>query len=403
MKVFIAGIDGYLGWPLAQYLAARGHQIAGADLFLRRQWVNEIGSHSAIPVYDIEDRLDAFRESFGQRLIFHKIDLLDYTSLKNCMSEFRPDAIVHLAEMPSAPYSMIDQEHAVFTQQNNVIGSLNLLWAIKEVCPDAHLIKLGTMGEYGTPNIDIPEGFFEVEFRGRKDHLPFPRQAGSFYHWSKVHDSNNTMFACRIWGLKATDIMQGVVFGSQIEEMGTDVRLRSRLDFDHCFGTVINRFCCQAVINHPLTLYGTGGQKRGFLPLCDSMQCLAITIENPPKTGEYRVFNQFEECYSVEELAYMVEAVGGEIGLHVEIRHYDNPRKELDQHYFNPDRNHLIELGYEPTHDVKAELQLMLSDLSQHKSRILQKKDMLIPDIRWDGSRYPSRMIDNKNMPSLLS
>jgi UDP-sulfoquinovose synthase len=403
MKVFIAGIDGYLGWPLAQYLAARGHQIAGADLFLRRQWVNEIGGHSAIPVYDIDDRLSGFREVFGQSLVFRELDLLKYAILKNCLSEFRPDAIVHLAEMPSAPYSMIDQEHAVFTQQNNVIGSLNLLWAIKEACPDTHLIKLGTMGEYGTPNIDIPEGFFEIEFRGRTDTLPFPRQAGSFYHWSKVHDSNNTMFACRIWGLKATDIMQGVVFGTQIEEMGTDVRLRSRLDFDHCFGTVINRFCCQAIINHPLTLYGSGGQTRGFLPLRDSMQCLAIAIENPPKMGEYRVFNQFEECYSVEELAYMVETAGDEVGLNVEIRHYDNPRKELDQHYFNPDRNHLLELGYEPTHDVKAELQLMLNDLSQHKSRILQKKDMLIPDIRWDGSRYPSRIIDNKNTPSLLS
>jgi UDP-sulfoquinovose synthase len=403
MKVFIAGIDGYLGWPLAQYLAARGHQIAGADLFLRRQWVKELGGHSAIPVYDIEDRLGAFRETFAQSILFHKINLLDYASLKKCLNEFRPDAIVHLAEMPSAPYSMIDQEHAVFTQQNNVIGSLNLLWAIKEICPDAHLIKLGTMGEYGTPNIDIPEGFFEVEFRGRKDNLPFPRQAGSFYHWSKVHDSNNTMFACQIWGLKATDIMQGVVFGTQIEEMVGDPRLRSRLDFDHCFGTVINRFCCQAIINHPLTLYGTGGQTRGFLPLRDSMQCLTIAIENPPKTGEYRVFNQFEECYSIEELACVVEAAGDEIGLNVEIRHYDNPRKELDQHYFNPDRNHLIELGYEPTHDVKAELRLMLNDLSQHKSRILQKKDMLIPDIRWDGSRYPSRIIDNKNIPSHLS
>ena len=392
MKVFIAGVDGYLGWPLAQYLAARGHQIAGADLFLRRQWVKEIGGHSAIPVYDIEDRLGAFGEAFGQSIVFQKLDLLDYVALKNSLSGFCPDAIVHLAEMPSAPYSMMDQEHAVFTQQNNVIGSLNLLWAIKEACPDAHLIKLGTMGEYGTPNIDIPEGFFEVEFRGRKDTLPFPRQAGSFYHWSKVHDSNNTMFACRIWGLKATDIMQGVVFGTQIEEMGIDPRLRSRLDFDHCFGTVINRFCCQAVIEHPLTLYGTGGQTRGFLPLRDSMQCLTIAIENPPETGEYRVFNQFQVCYSVEELAYMVASVGDEIGLHVEIHHYDNPRKELDQHYFNPDRNHLIELGYQPTHDVKAEMQYMLQDLSNHKKRILEKKEMLIPDIQWDGSRYPSRV-----------
>lgn len=396
MKVFIAGIDGYLGWPLAQYLAARNHEVAGTDLFLRRQWVEEVGGHSAIPLPAMDMRLQAFRERYGRDLLFREGDLLDYAFLKDFLADFQPDAIVHLAEMPSAPYSMIDQSHAVFTQQNNVIGSLNLLWAMKDACPNAHLVKLGTMGEYGTPNIDIPEGFFEVEFRGRKDYLPFPRQAGSFYHWSKVHDSNNTMFACRIWGLRATDIMQGVVFGTQIDEMGDDSRLRSRLDFDQCFGTAINRFCCQAVVGHPITLYGAGGQTRGFLPLRDSMQCLTIAIENPPKQGEYRVFNQFEECYTLEQLATLVQEVAAEEGLPVEIQHYDNPRKELEQHYFNPDRNHLINLGYQPTHDVKAEIRLMLNDLKQHEGRILEKMDVLVPDIRWNGTRHRSKIIENK-------
>jgi UDP-sulfoquinovose synthase len=399
MRVFIAGIDGYLGWALAQYLAARGHQIAGNDVFLRRKWVEEVGSISAVPISSIEERLAAFRERYGKDILFKTGDLLDYTFLKSFLAEFQPDAIVHLAEMPSAPYSMIDQAHAAFTQQNNVIGSLNLLWAIKEVCPNAHLVKLGTMGEYGTPNIDIPEGFFEVEYRGRRDFLPFPRQANSFYHWSKVHDSNNTMFACRVWGLRATDIMQGVVFGTRIDEMGDDPRLRSRLDFDQCFGTAINRFCCQAVIGHPLTLYGAGGQTRGFLPLRDSMQCLTITIENPPSAGEYRVFNQFEECYTLEALAYMVQEVGDSIGLSVEIHHYDNPRKELEKHYFNPDRNHLINLGYNPTHDVQAEMRIMLNDLIAYKDIIAQKADILIPDIRWDGTRRRSEVIDHLSDP----
>ncbi len=399
MRVFIAGIDGYLGWALAQYLAARGHQIAGNDVFLRRKWVEEVGSISAVPISSIEERLAAFRERYGKDILFKTGDLLDYTFLKSFLAEFQPDAIVHLAEMPSAPYSMIDQAHAAFTQQNNVIGSLNLLWAIKEVCPNAHLVKLGTMGEYGTPNIDIPEGFFEVEYRGRRDFLPFPRQANSFYHWSKVHDSNNTMFACRVWGLRATDIMQGVVFGTRIDEMGDDPRLRSRLDFDQCFGTAINRFCCQAVIGHPLTLYGAGGQTRGFLPLRDSMQCLTITIENPPSAGEYRVFNQFEECYTLEALAYMVQEVGDSIGLSVEIHHYDNPRKELEKHYFNPDRNHLINLGYNPTHDVQAEMRIMLNDLIAYKDIIAQKADILIPDIRWDGTRRRSEVLDHLSDP----
>ena len=394
MKVFIAGIDGYLGWSLAQHLTARGHEVAGNDLFLRRQWVEEIGSQSAIPVYSVEERLKAFRERFGKDLNFRKGDLLDYEFLRGYLADFQPDAIVHLGEMPSAPYSMIDQAHAAFTQTNNVIGSLNVLWAMREVCPQAHLVKLGTMGEYGTPNVDIPEGVFEIEYRGRKDTLPFPRQPGSFYHLTKVHDTHNTTFACKIWDLAATDIMQGVVFGTQIDAMGDDPRLRSRLDFDQCFGTAINRFCCQAVIGHPLTLYGVGMQKRGFLPLRDSMQCLTIALENPPNAGEYRVFNQFEECYTIEELAYKVREAGEPLGLQVEIEHYDNPRKELEKHYYNPDRQHLIDLGYVPTHDIVAEMKIMLKDLIQHKERILAKRDILIPDIRWDGTHRRSHQID---------
>lgn len=393
MKVLIAGVDGYLGWPLAQHLVKRGHEVAGLDRFLRRQWVQEVGGDTAIPIAPIEERLSAFNQTYGAELWFRDVDLLDYPALTKSLRDFQPDCIVHLAEMPSAPYSMIDQAHAVFTQQNNVIGSLNLLWAIKEACPNAHLLKLGTMGEYGTPNIDIPEGFFEVEYRGRKDTLPFPRQANSFYHWSKVHDSNNTMFACRVWGLKATDIMQGVVFGTRIDDQIDDLRLRTRLDFDQCFGTAINRFCCQTVIAHPLTLYGTGGQTRGFLPLRDSMKCLTIAIESPPQPGEYRVFNQFEECYSVEQLAYLVKEAAEEHGLSVQINHYDNPRKEADQHYYNPDRNHLVSLGYKPSHDVKGEIHLMLKDLLVFKDRIRQREHVLVPDIRWSGEHRRSMII----------
>lgn len=394
MKVFIAGIDGYLGWALAQYLTARGHEVAGMDRFLRRQWVEEVGSYSAIPVYSMEERLLAFTQRYGTPLNFREGDLLDYAFIRGYLADFQPDAIVHLGEVPSAPYSMIDQAHAAFTQQNNVVGSLNVLWAMKEVCPDAHLVKLGTMGEYGTPNIDIPEGFFEIEYRGRKDVLPFPRQANSFYHLTKVHDSNNTVFACKTWGLAATDIMQGVVFGTQIDEMGDDPRLLSRLDFDQCFGTAINRFACQAVIGHPLTLYGAGGQTRGFLPMRDSMQCLTLAIENPPSPGEYRVFNQFEECYTIEALAYKVREAAEAVGLETEIYHYDNPRTESDHHYYNPDRQHLIDLGYQPTHDVVAEVRIMLQDLLPHKERINAKYDILVPDIRWNGGRHRSHRID---------
>lgn len=394
MRVFIAGIDGYLGWPLAQHLAMRGHTVAGVDALLRRQWVAEMESHSALPIYSIEERQTAFAEHFWQALIFRQGDLLDYEFLYSFLKDFQPESIIHLGEMPSAAYSMIDHARAAFTQHNNVVGSLNMLWAIKAACPDAHLVKLGTMGEYGTPNLDIPEGFFEVEYRGRKDFVPFPRQAGSFYHWSKVHDSNNVMFACKIWGLRATDIMQGVVFGTRIDAPHDDPRMSTRLDFDQCFGTVINRFCCQAVIGHPLTLYGTGQQKRGFLPLRDVMRCLTLAIENPPAAGEYRVFNQFDACYSLEELAAIVQQAGEQIGLEVQVRHYSNPRHEMEQHYYNPDRHHLLDLGYQPTGDVASEVCLMLHDLLPHKSRILQKQNVLLPDIHWNGLHQRTQALE---------
>jgi UDP-sulfoquinovose synthase len=393
MRVFIAGIDGYLGWALAQYMTARGHEVAGADNMLRRGWVEEVGSISAIPVASRENRLQAFKEHYGKELDFRDGDLCDYEFLTTFFEEFQPEAIVHLGQMPSAPYSMIDQKHSVWTQVNNITSNLNLLWAMREVVPDAHLVKLGTMGEYGQPNIDIAEGFFEVEYRGRKDKLPFPRQPGSFYHLSKVHDSHNTHFATKIWKLRATDIMQGVVFGTQFPGMKDDARLRTRLDFDQCFGTAINRFCVQAAVGHPLTLYGAGTMKRGFLPLRDSMHCLTLAVEHPAAKGEFRVFNQFAESYSITELADMTREVGIELGLNVEINHYDNPRQELEEHYYNPDRENLLKIGYEPSQDVKSEMRLMLADLLPHKARIMEKAEILVPDIRWDGTRRRSAVI----------
>jgi UDP-sulfoquinovose synthase len=282
---------------------------------------------------------------------------------------------------------MIDVHHATWVQTNNIVGTFHILFAMREFAPDAHLVKLGTMGEYGTPNVDIPEGFFEIEYRGRKDRLSFPRQAGSWYHWSKVHGSNNIMFACKIWGMRSTDIMQGVVFGTRIDEMGDDTRLLSRLDFDQSFGTAINRFCCQSVIGEPLTLFGKGHQRRGFLALRDSMQCLTLAVENEPAAGEYRVFNQFEETYDVTELAEKVKKVSDELGMGAEIRHIENPRKELEEHYYKPDHQNLLDLGYQPTHDMEAELRVMLADLAKYRDRIDAVKDVLVPDIRWDGTR----------------
>ncbi len=394
MKVYIAGIDGYLGWPLAQCLAARGHEIAGGDCLLRRRWVTEMGSHSAIPIAPMRERQAAFEKHFGG-FTYREGNVQNYAFVKEAFRAFQPDAIVHLAECPSAPYSMIDVHHAVWTQTNNIVSTLNILFAMRDVCPQAHLVKLGTMGEYGTPNLDIPEGSFEIEYRGRTETLPFPRQAGSWYHLSKVHDSHNVAFACKIWGLRSTDIMQGVVFGTRIDEMGDDPRLLTRLDFDEGFGTVINRYCCQAVIGHPLTPFGQGQQRRGFLPLRDSMQCMTLAIENPPGAGEYRVFNQFEEVYNVTELAHKVRAAGEELGLDVKVRRIENPRLEMEEHYYNPDHEHLLDLGYQPT-PVDGELHVMLADLMEHRARIEEKRNVLIPAIRWDGTRQRSQFLSEE-------
>ncbi|MBH28434.1 MAG: NAD-dependent dehydratase [Chloroflexi bacterium] len=387
MRVFIAGIDGYLGWPLAQYLAARGHQVGGVDGYQRRQWVSEMGSQSATPILDMDDRKSAYQDAFSENLWFREGDLTNWEFVRDSVSDFRPEAIVHLGECPSAPYSMIDLEHTVLVQQNNIVGTLNILHAMRDITPDAHLVKLGTMGEYGTPNIDIPEGFFEIEYQGRKDVLPFPRQAGSWYHWSKVHDSNNVMFACKMWGLRSTDIMQGVVFGTRVDEKQNDDRMITRVDFDQAFGTIINRFCCQAIVGHPLTPYGNGGQKRSFIPLKDSMQCLTLVVENPPDTADYRVFNQFQGVFTVKELALKVRQVAAEVGFDVPITNLENPRIEAENHYYNPAHRALFDLGYQPTEDIDKEVRMMLEDLMKYRDRIEANKDVLIPDVRWNGSR----------------
>lgn len=373
MRVMITGSDGYLGWPLVQYLYAQGHEVGGIDNYSRRSLVKRVGSTTAIPI----------DQRCFDPLAFFEGDLRHVDDTKRIYREFKPDAIVYLGEIPSAPYSMMGFEEAAETQYNNVIGTLATLYAMKEVCPAAHLIKLGTMGEYGTPDVNIPEGFFDLEYRGRKDRVMFPRKAGSWYHQSKVHDTHNTEMACRIWGLRSTDIMQGVVYGTQIDEMRGEPQLATRFDFDECFGTAINRFCAQAVIGMPLTVYGSGMQQRGFLSLRDSVQCLSLAVGNPPSPGEYRVFNQFDQVYSIHTLAKWVEQVGNKLDLNVTHEHIANPRIEQQEHFYAPDHQHLHDLGYRPSQDLDAELEIMLGDLLPHRERIKRHKHCLVPAIAW--------------------
>jgi nucleoside-diphosphate-sugar epimerase len=381
-RVLILGIDGYLGWSLAIYLSNKGYAVSGCDNFLRRRLVYKENSISATPIKKWSERYPVLK-SMNKEGVFRKIDITRYFELKKLLIDTKPNAIVHLAQMPSAPYSMKGIEEATLTYQNNLIGNLNLIFAMKEVCPSAHLVKLGTMGEYGTPAIDISEGDFEVDFLGRKDMLPFPRQPGSFYHCTKVHDSTNIRMVCKFWKLKVTDIMQGVVFGIKIPEMKGNDDLLTRYDFDECFGTAINRFCAQAVAGLPITPYGKGGQNRGFLPLRDSMQCIELIIKRPAKKGEHRVINQFENVYNLFALALMVEKKAKELGLDARVVPVKNPRIELENHYYNPIHKKLLSLGYKPATAIEDEVGGMLETLLPYKDRILRCKEAIKPKTKW--------------------
>ena len=381
MKIAVLGGDGYCGWATALYLSRKGHSVAIVDNFARRQWDYELGVQTLTPIRPLAERLRVWYELTGHVIEQYVGDVTDYDFLHSTICDFEPDAVVHFAEQRSAPYSMIDRKHAVFTQVTNVTGTLNLLFALRELRPHCHLVKLGTMGEYGTPNIDIEEGYITIEHNGRRDVLPYPKQPGSFYHLSKVHDSHNIMFACRIWGLRATDLNQGVVYGTVTEETSYDEALINRFDYDEVFGTVLNRFCVQAALNHPLTVYGRGGQTRGFLDIRDTVRCVELSILNPAKPGECRVFNQFTEQFSVLELAELVRGARENAGADVEIEHLEDPRVEAEEHYYNAKHSKLTDLGLKP-HLLSESLLDSLIDVSmRYRERI--DPSVLLPQVSW--------------------
>lgn len=390
MRVLVLGGDGYLGWPTALLFSARGHEVSVLDNFSRRRWHNEHSTDSLTPIRPLGERIDAWGEVAGKEIQSFIGDIEDGEFLDQVIAETTPETVIHYGEQPSAPYSMISRRHAVKTQYTNVIGTLNLLFSIRDRVPGCHLIKLGTMGEYGTPNIDIEEGFIEIEHRGRRDVLPFPKQPGSLYHLSKVHDSNNIDFACRVWGLRATDLNQGVVYGVETDETSQDERLITRFDYDEVFGTALNRFCVQAVIGHPLTVYGTGRQTRGFLNIRDTLQCVELAANNPPELGQFRVFNQFTEQFVVHELAELVQRAGAELGYDVEIRSYPNPRVELEEHYYNAANTKLLDLGLKP-HLLGEELvRSVLVRAERYKGRVIERA--IAPRTRWRPGELGERV-----------
>lgn len=381
MRVLVIGGDGYCGWATALHLSNQGYEVGILDSLVRRHWDMELCSDTLTPIAPIQTRLQRWKDLTGKDIDLFIGDINNYAFLVQALNQFKPDSVVHFGEQRSAPFSMIDREHAVLTQSNNVIGNLNLLYAIHENCPDCHLVKLGTMGEYGTPNIDIEEGYITIEHNGRKDTLPYPKQPGSFYHLSKVHDSHNIHFACKIWGLRATDLNQGIVYGVLTEETGMDELLINRLDYDGVFGTALNRFCIQAAVGHPLTVYGSGTQTRALLDIRDTVRCVELAIRNPADQGQFRVFNQFTEMFSVKDLAMMVKQAGTAMGMNIEVNNLENPRVEIEEHYFNAKNTNLLDLGLQPHLLSDSLLDSLLNFAVKYKHRV--DETQIMPKVNW--------------------
>jgi UDP-sulfoquinovose synthase len=381
MRVLIAGGDGYLGWPTAMYLSAHGCQVAVLDNFAKRQWELEEGIQPLTHIPPLHLRVRRWKQIANKDIALHIGDLRNHRFVYNVFEDFKPEAIVHYAEQPSAPYSMQGRAAAIYTQENNVSGTLNLLFAMRHSCPDAHLVKLGTMGEYGTPNIDIEEGWLRITHNGRSDVVLFPKRPGSFYHLSKVHDSNNIEFTCRVWGMRATDLNQGVVCGIETDETLRHPELRTSFHYDHVFGTVLNRFLVQACLGMPLTVYGKGGQTRGFLNIRDTLQCVELAIKNPAQRGEFRVFNQFTEQFSVQQLAEKVKQAGDRAGMSVSIEHTSNPRVELEEHYYNAKHTKLMDLGLKPHLLTDEALDSMLTAVRAQSENV--DPAIIRPTIKW--------------------
>jgi UDP-sulfoquinovose synthase len=378
VKILVLGGDGYLGWPTALHLSEVGHHVAVLDNFARRGYDFELGVDSLVPIENLQSRIRVWHELTGHELGCYIGDLTDADFTNHVVQDFRPDTIVHFAEQRAAPYSMADRKHAVYTQVNNVVGTMNVLYAIAEIDPEIHLVKLGTMGAYGEPNIDIEEGWLEIEHKGRKDRVLFPKRPGSFYHLSKVHDSHNIEFACRIWGIRATDLNQGIVYGQQTPETSRDDRLATRYDYDAVFGTVLNRFVIQSVLGEPLTIYGSGSQVRGIIEIRDTVRCLELACENPAERGEFRVFNQMTQSLSITQMAETIANVSPE---KVTIEHLANPRVEEEGHHYNVVHSGLVELGLDPhlLSDTLIESLFEITKRFAHRVR----PEAMIPTIDW--------------------
>ena len=393
--VLILGGDGYLGWPTAMYFSARGYQVTVVDNYFRRHVCDDINVGMLYPIPTLVERAEIWHEKTGYEIKVIIGDLSDPEIMRSLFTgkdltyqwcvdkKFTgvPKTVVHYAEQPSAPYSLMNYKTANFTLSNNLLVTNNLMFAVKDLSKDTHIIKLGTMGEYGTPNIDIEEGWIDIKHKGREDRFLYPRQAGSMYHTSKIMDTDLMWFGCRMWDLKVTDLMQGPVYGMETEESKIDDRLKTIFNYDELFGTIVNRFITQAVIGHPLTVYGKGGQTRGYLNIKDTLQCVHMAEKNPAKPGNLNIYNQIMETFTVNQLAELTLEAGQALGYDVNIKNIENPRVELESHYYNPSYQGLIELGVKPHYLTVDSMKEMFEMASRYKQQI--KKEIIFRGVKW--------------------
>lgn len=380
MRVLVLGVDGYLGWPTAMALS-KEHEVFGVDNYLRRNLCRDLDVEPLFPVPNQHERVRFWEEESGKRIFIQIGDLRDWSFISRVFQEFQPEVVIHYAEQPAAPYSMLNREAAMLTLTNNLTVTANVIYTVREFCQEAHIIKLGTMGEYGTPNINIEEGWLGVEHNGRRDTFLYPRQAGSLYHTTKIMDTDLLWFYVRMWGIRVTDLMQGPVYGLTTPEAAENDSLLSFFNYDEIFGTVLNRFVVQAIAGYPLTVYGKGGQTRGYLNIIDTINCVRLSMENPPRQGELRIFNQFTETFTVNEMAEKVKRVGDEMGLNVKIQQVENPRKEAEEHYYNPKHTGLLELGLQPHYLTDEVIREML--LKVYKYRDYINPGRIMRNVRW--------------------
>lgn len=385
-RIIVLGGDGYLGWPTAMHFATRGWTVCAVDNYSRREIASANNASSLFDNPKLPERCNALRRVTNSNVVSVELDVNDYCALSQIVREFRPTALLHFAEQPSAPYSMWTYETARFTLNNNINTTFNAIWAILQEAPDCHLIKLGTMGEYGTPNIDIEEGWIDIHHRGRSERFLFPRQGPSLYHTTKIMDTDLIHFYCRHCGLRATDLMQGPVYGIHTEETRLSDQLLTNFHYDDIFGTVLNRFVVQAVVGIPLTVYGEGRQVRGFLNLIDSLRCIEIAALETPKAGQLCVANQFTQTFAILDLAARVVDAADFLGIRATIDHLPNPRMEQADHYYNPTHRHFVDRGLVPNLLTRETLVDMLKVVSENRSRI-------------DTSRFYPRISWNRRAP----